>query len=123
MFRRQHLPTHSDTLFPYTAFFRTNQDMRSQPLSLGILLGTWAHPDDETYLSAGLMAQSVREGGRVVCVTATRGEGGSWDEARWPTAEMGKIREDRKSTRLYASHSVATSMPSSACKTKKNMYE
>ena len=67
--------------------------MTSQPHSLGILLGIWAHPDDETYLSAGLMAHSVREGARVVCVTATRGEGGSWDETRWPTAEMGKVRE------------------------------
>ena len=60
---------------------------------LGTLLGVWAHPDDETYLTAGLMAQAVREGRRVVCVTATRGEEGSWDEERWPTTEMGRIRE------------------------------
>ena len=44
---------------------------------LGTLLGVWAHPDDETYLVAGLMAQAVRDGHRVVCVTATRGEEGS----------------------------------------------
>src|SRR5919204_6229381 len=61
--------------------------------SLGTILGLWAHPDDETYLSAGLMAQAVRDGRRVVCVTATRGEQGSFDEARWPTASMGKVRE------------------------------
>jgi LmbE family N-acetylglucosaminyl deacetylase len=67
--------------------------MTTQSRSLGTLLGVWAHPDDETYLSAGLMARSVREGANVVCVTATRGEGGSWDEVRWPTAEMGKVRE------------------------------
>ena len=60
---------------------------------LGTTLGVWAHPDDETYLSAGLMAQAVREGRRVVCVTATRGEEGSFDEERWPTTEMGKVRE------------------------------
>lgn len=60
---------------------------------LGTILGIWAHPDDETYLSAGLMAQGVRNGGRVVCVTATRGEGGSMDEERWPSATMGKVRE------------------------------
>lgn len=60
---------------------------------LGTILGVWGHPDDETYLSAGLMASAVREGARVVCVTATRGEGGSWDEERWPTSEMGKVRE------------------------------
>jgi len=50
--------------------------------ALGTVLGVWAHPDDETYLSAGLMARSVEQGARVVCVTATRGEEGSWDEAR-----------------------------------------
>lgn len=61
--------------------------------ALGTMLGVWAHPDDETYLSAGLMANAVRRGDRVVCVTATRGEEGSWDEERWPTAEMGKVRE------------------------------
>lgn len=57
------------------------------------MLGVWAHPDDETYLTAGLMAEGVRSGSRVVCVTATRGEEGSFDEERWPTATMGKVRE------------------------------
>jgi LmbE family N-acetylglucosaminyl deacetylase len=61
--------------------------------ALGTILGMWAHPDDETYLSAGLMAHAVRRGDRVACVTATRGEEGSWDEVRWPTSEMGKVRE------------------------------
>ena len=57
------------------------------------MLGVWAHPDDETYLSAGLMAQAVRDGDRVVCITATRGEGGSMDEERWPTDTMAEVRE------------------------------
>jgi LmbE family N-acetylglucosaminyl deacetylase len=60
---------------------------------LGTVLGIWAHPDDEAYLSAGLMAGAVRAGSRVVCVTATRGEGGSMDEERWPTDTMGEVRE------------------------------
>jgi LmbE family N-acetylglucosaminyl deacetylase len=51
---------------------------------LGTILGIWAHPDDETYLCGGLMARAVRNGSRVVCVTATRGELGSPDEKRWP---------------------------------------
>jgi LmbE family N-acetylglucosaminyl deacetylase len=59
----------------------------------GTILGVWAHPDDETYLSAGLMAAAVREGRRVVCATATRGEAGSQDESRWPLAELPAIRE------------------------------
>jgi LmbE family N-acetylglucosaminyl deacetylase len=57
------------------------------------ILSIWAHPDDETYLSSGLMARAAREGIRVVCVTATRGEGGSLDEERWPSATLGAIRE------------------------------
>jgi LmbE family N-acetylglucosaminyl deacetylase len=60
---------------------------------LGTILGVWAHPDDETYLSAGLMAHGVRSGFRVVCVTATRGELGSFDEERWPPATMGAVRQ------------------------------
>jgi LmbE family N-acetylglucosaminyl deacetylase len=61
--------------------------------SFGTILGVWAHPDDETYLMAGIMAQAVRDGSRVVCVTATRGEAGSQDHDRWPPERMGEIRE------------------------------
>ena len=60
---------------------------------LGTVLGVWGHPDDETYLSAGLMAHAARSGSRVVDVTATRGEGGSMDEERWPSETMGEVRE------------------------------
>jgi LmbE family N-acetylglucosaminyl deacetylase len=60
---------------------------------LGTILGVWAHPDDETYLTAGLMVRAVRNGSRVVCITATRGEGGSLDEEKWPSATMGEVRE------------------------------
>ena len=50
--------------------------MASNGDDLGTVLGVWAHPDDETWLSAGLMARAVDQGRRVVCVTATRGEAG-----------------------------------------------
>lgn len=60
---------------------------------LGTILGVWAHPDDETFLTAGLMAAAVRDGNRVVCITATRGEQGSSDEERWPPPKLGEIRE------------------------------
>ncbi|MFN2614395.1 MAG: PIG-L deacetylase family protein [Actinomycetota bacterium] len=60
---------------------------------LGTILGVWAHPDDEAYLSSAIMASAVENGQRVVCVTATRGEKGSWDEERWPTVTMGEVRE------------------------------
>ena len=61
---------------------------------LGTILGVWAHPDDEAYLSAGLMARAVRNGSRVACVTATRGEGGSMDEEKWPPDRMGEVRTE-----------------------------
>jgi len=43
------------------------------------LLGIWAHPDDEAYLSAGLMAEVTAAGGHVAVRTATAGEQGSDD--------------------------------------------
>lgn len=51
---------------------------------LGTILSVWAHPDDESYCCGGLMAHAVRNGRRVVCISATRGELGSTDESRWP---------------------------------------
>jgi LmbE family N-acetylglucosaminyl deacetylase len=59
---------------------------------LGTVLGVWAHPDDDIYLTAGLMALAVERGERVVDVTATRGEGGSLDEERWPPDTMAEVR-------------------------------
>lgn len=61
--------------------------------NLGTILGVWAHPDDESYLMAGLLADAVADGRRAVCVTATRGEAGSQDHARWAPSEMAKVRE------------------------------
>jgi len=57
------------------------------------LLGVWAHPDDEAYLSSGLMAQVRRAGGRVVVVTATRGEHGTDDPRAWPPERLAQHRE------------------------------
>jgi LmbE family N-acetylglucosaminyl deacetylase len=59
---------------------------------LGTLLLVWAHPDDDIYTSAGVMAAAARAGDRVVDVTATRGEGGSMDEERWPPESMAVVR-------------------------------
>jgi LmbE family N-acetylglucosaminyl deacetylase len=60
---------------------------------LGTLLGVWAHPDDEAYLSAGLMARNRQAGHRVVVATATRGELGTADPGRWPPERLGPLRE------------------------------
>jgi LmbE family N-acetylglucosaminyl deacetylase len=59
---------------------------------IGTLLGIWAHPDDEAYLSAGLMADVRRSGGRVVVVTATRGEHGTDDPHGCPPERLARVR-------------------------------
>ena len=60
---------------------------------LGTILSVWAHPDDEGYCCGGLMATALRDGQRVVCVTATRGELGSTDPSRWPNGpELAAVR-------------------------------
>ncbi len=58
------------------------------------LVGVWAHPDDEAYLSAGLMARVVAAGGHVTVVTATRGEKGTDDPALYDSDELGARREE-----------------------------
>ncbi|MEU7820258.1 PIG-L family deacetylase [Catellatospora sp. NPDC049133] len=60
--------------------------------ALGTVLGIWAHPDDEVYLSAGLMATARDAGQRVVCVTATLGEHGTGDPVSWPPARLAAVR-------------------------------
>lgn len=56
------------------------------------LLGVWAHPDDEAYLSAGLMRRVIAAGGEVVVLTATRGEKGTDDPARYDQDHFGEFR-------------------------------
>lgn len=61
-------------------------------LDLGDVLAVFAHPDDEAYGAAGLLALSVDRGRRVVCVTATRGEEGfALDDPRSP-ADRAAVR-------------------------------
>jgi LmbE family N-acetylglucosaminyl deacetylase len=59
---------------------------------LGTILGLWAHPDDEAFSMAGIMAAAAQNGQKVACVTATRGEQGVRDEKRWPQSQLGNIR-------------------------------
>lgn len=59
---------------------------------LGTVLGVWAHPDDEAFLSGGLMATARDAGQRVVCVTATLGERGTPDPHAWPSDRLARIR-------------------------------
>jgi LmbE family N-acetylglucosaminyl deacetylase len=61
---------------------------------LGTILGVWAHPDDEGWLMSGIMATAVRQGQKVSCITATRGEQGVQDEARWPAETLAQTRQE-----------------------------
>ncbi len=56
------------------------------------LLGVWAHPDDETFMSAGLILDHVARGDRVVIVTATLGDHGTDDPRHWPPARLAARR-------------------------------
>src|SRR5690606_33935075 len=60
--------------------------------ALGTILSVWAHPDDETYLAAGVMAAARDHGQRVVCATATAGERGTDDPDTWPPDRLGRVR-------------------------------
>jgi LmbE family N-acetylglucosaminyl deacetylase len=57
------------------------------------ILGIWAHPDDEVFVSGGLMADAVRRGDRVVCIHMTRGEAGLSYRHRCPPETLASIRQ------------------------------
>jgi LmbE family N-acetylglucosaminyl deacetylase len=59
---------------------------------LGSILSVWAHPDDESFFCAGIMAAAVDNGQSVACITATKGEAGSQDHKKWPVKSMGRVR-------------------------------
>lgn len=67
----------------------TQEDLKQ----LGTILSIWAHPDDETFACAGIMAAAVRNGQKVICITVTRGEAGTCDQSRWPAEQLGRIRD------------------------------
>lgn len=62
---------------------------RGEPVHL---LQVWAHPDDEAYLAAGLAQRVVRAGGRVTCLTMTRGERGVADGDRRTEGVVQRLR-------------------------------
>lgn len=68
----------------------------------GTLLGVWAHPDDEAFLSAALMARVRDRGERVVVATATRGEHGTDDPVSWPPARLAALRAGELARSLAA---------------------
>ena len=81
---------------------RWSLDTGDPTAELGTVLGVWAHPDDEAYLSAGLMALARRHGRRVVVVTATAGEHGTDDPVCWPPARLARRRRKEMAASLAA---------------------
>ena len=73
---------------------------------LGTILSVWAHPDDETFTSGGLLHIAVNNGQKVICLTATKGEDGVQD-SKWQGQDMGKIREQEmyKAAEVLGIHS------------------
>lgn len=69
--------------------YSTADDVRG----LGTILGVWAHPDDESWCAAGIMAVARANGQRVVCITATKGDAGKTaDDTKWPQSRLAEIR-------------------------------
>ncbi len=66
------------------------------------VLGVWAHPDDEAYLSTGLALRAISSGGRVANRHLTRGELGTADPVRWPPERLARHRTQE----LAESHAV-----------------
>jgi len=67
---------------------KTQNDLKK----LGTILSVWAHPDDESYTAAGIMAACIKNLQQVICVTATKGEAGVQDPKRWPPETLGEVR-------------------------------
>ena len=66
---------------------------RATPPKPRRLLGIWPHPDDEAYLSAGLMGRTADAGGHVTVLTLTRGTKGTSDPADYDQPQFGARRE------------------------------
>jgi LmbE family N-acetylglucosaminyl deacetylase len=64
------------------------------------LVGVWAHPDDEAYLSAGLMARVIDAGGSVTVITVTDGEHGTGDPELAGTSRFARSRRDELTASL-----------------------
>ncbi|MFE0751539.1 PIG-L deacetylase family protein [Gordonia sp. NPDC058843] len=77
-------------------------DQELQVTDLGTVMSIWAHPDDETYLAGGVMAATRDAGGRVVCVTATRGEAADEHATPADRSALAAVRTDELSDAFAA---------------------
>lgn len=88
-------PTNNDSWRSDDRFAHFLAGTDTEPLHM---LGIWAHPDDEAYLSAGLMARTVRAGGLVTVVALSDGEEGfPDDDGRPKSARASQRRSELRS--------------------------
>lgn len=64
------------------------------------VLGIWAHPDDEVFVSGGLLADAARRGERVVCLHMTSGEAGLSHRQPASAETVSSIRRSELETSL-----------------------
>lgn len=76
---------------------KTKEDVKR----LGTILTIWAHPDDESFLAAGILTVAVNNGQKVVCLTATKGELGVYDDKRWPAEHIDATRAQELRAALH----------------------
>lgn len=68
---------------------------------LGTILGVWAHPDDDVFSSAGLMATANHNGQKIIIITATYGDAGETaNEQKWPKENLADIRKEESAKAL-----------------------
>lgn len=64
------------------------------------MLGIWAHPDDEVFVSGGLLADAARRGDRVVCIHMTSGEAGQSYGRPSSPGDLASVRRDELTASL-----------------------
>ncbi len=71
-----------------------NPQHKTQNSKLSTIMTVLAHPDDETFAFSGTLAKYAAQGARIICVCATRGEGGDISDLSDATKEtLGRVRE------------------------------
>lgn len=64
------------------------------------VLGIWAHPDDETFVAGGLLADAARRGDHVRCLHLTAGESGQCAQGTTTPAKLAATRVTELSVAL-----------------------
>lgn len=90
------------TLSPTTVTTSLHRPAAPAVAPLGTILGVWAHPDDESYLSAGVMAAAAANGQHVAVVHATLGEHGTADPVASPPDRLAIVRRHELTRALGA---------------------